>query len=822
MRKVSSSNNIYETPKSIFNYPPSFSRPMSGMNTSSLFTQRIRKSSNKHSRHLKCNKSTLNSSASFMSVVSSISKEVLYEETLSLKHEMNKLINQISLIKSDIRKKEVDLLLKDKKIEEANSNSNNNEISNQDKFDQLIDSNNISKIKKAFLQLKTEYQKLKDKNSIAKHSVRYSKLNEIQCKIEHIQSYLSDLITKYSLMQLENLALESELNESIFLSITFSNQHQLLSSMQNEFDELKGRIDAAQKCIEAKNEEKIKNESIKKKLGIEKTNMTKNKQKLMNEIKNNDTFLQSKPTFLSKIKELEENVKYYKNECRNKESMIKTLQGDTAKLEKNNGKDMTKLQPVDYKRFEFKEADPIFKADSKVLLLKSLINESKQKQKRYHLKIQASIQLLREFGKEVPSIEEINSELEKMAIEKKHINLNEIKPQEVIKQEQKQIQEENGQMLVAKNSSEANTKLPDDISMSSTLLQNNDTKDTSRHQMEQQQQISNELFTEITYVIIKNIEAQKLTSRKAEEKIIKNIKELNPLISKDNYINQISLNIKEAIGCQNEADMKTIRIWLESLFFIYHNDVTKVTDSFSTLFNNIKEYSKEEELILSKKLKKVLLPFKDKLKENVITNSNNGIVSYLLLKHFIEEEKVDMKDSYGEFLFYKLKQFKPINPASLYDLDLKILNEVFDNDVNDSKMNAKTENDIEISQEDYVRIITQFAMALRNYLSSSNITLKQLLNSVMQTIESGTNEPGFEVINIEVFVEEMRKIKIDINTELEIYCLFNRYKISDDYEYLSVDLIENDLGGRNKYEATRQVMEKVLEEEEESNENKIE
>lgn len=828
MRKVSSASNIYETPKILFHYSSGFSRAASGISNCSLFTQRIRKTNHKYSRHLKSNKSksTRNSSTSFISVVPSLFKEVLYEETLALKQEVNKLSNQISLIKSNTRKKEVDLLLKEKIIGEANLNA----ISSQDKFDQLIDSNNISKIKKTFAELKVEYQNLMDNNIKARHSIRYLKPNETKRKIEHIKNSLKNCIGQYTLIQLENNKMECELKEALMLSIEFSNQHQMISLLQAEFDKLKEKADVLQKTIDVKKEEMTKNENMKKKLFIAKTSLMKHKQKLINEKKSNEAFLKSKPLFLSKMKEFEEKVKYYKDECKKNETMIKTIQGEATRLENEKRKDNSKLQPVDYHHFRAIEADPIFCSNSKVLLLKSLINESKQKQKKYHLKVQAEIQLLQEFGKPVASIEEINNEMDNITINKQdRMNSKEKQVQEANnkEEEQNEIKGENGQSeVLLKPFLEMNNKIPDSLNSNTTPLQNNnDTKDSSRLQIEQTQQISNELFTEITYVIIKSIEAKRYTSSIAEAKIMNKIKEekSNPLLNKENYVNQICLNIQDAIGCQNENDIKKIRIWVEFLFYIYHEDIAKVTETFVTLFSNIKEYTEEEDLILTKKLKKALLPYKDKLKDTLINNSNNGIVSYLVLKKFIEEEKVDIKDSYGEFLFYKLKQFNPMNTVSLYDLDLKLLDEVFDNKLNDSKMNVKTENDIEISQEDYVRIITQFAMGLRNYISTNNTTLKQLLSSAMQTIESETNDPGFDVINIEVFVEEMRKIKIEIKTELEIYCLFNRYKISDDSEYLSVDLIENDLGGKNKYEATtRQVMENVPEEEEESNENKVE
>ena len=39
----------------------------------------------------------------------------------------------------------------------------------------------------------------------------------------------------------------------------------------------------------------------------------------------------------------------------------------------------------------------------------------------------------------------------------------------------------------------------------------------------------------------------------------------------------------------------------------------------------------------------------------------------------------------------------------------------------------------------------------------------------------------------------MKEFGITINTEIEIYCLFSRYKITDDYGIISINLLNKDL-----------------------------
>lgn len=91
--------------------------------------------------------------------ISSSSKLILYDEPLQLKHLRNSLIKEIALLKSDIRKKELEIFSKDKIIEiEKTKGNNDNSIPNQEHYTRIIDESAISKIKKDFNELKLSYQ----------------------------------------------------------------------------------------------------------------------------------------------------------------------------------------------------------------------------------------------------------------------------------------------------------------------------------------------------------------------------------------------------------------------------------------------------------------------------------------------------------------------------------------------------------------------------------------------------------------------------------------------------------------------------------------
>ncbi len=219
-----------------------------------------------------------------------------------------------------------------------------------------------------------------------------------------------------------------------------------------------------------------------------------------------------------------------------------------------------------------------------------------------------------------------------------------------------------------------------------------------------------------------------------------------------------------------------------------NNIIEKTKENFLSLFLNIKIYNQEEEITFNKKVKKSLLPYKELLQKNLI--SDTGFISYINLRKIMEDAKIEMKDDYSQFLFYYMKQYD--NPNIPID-NLKIQNlfDILENTENDEKMN--TESDIEISNEEYVQIITNFATQLSDYIKEKKTTLKLILKDIIQTVQAENLSDKFDVVLIEDFIKKMKEIGIHIDSDLEIYCIYSRYKISDEYEVLSVELLEKEL-----------------------------
>ena len=137
-----------------------------------------------------------------------------------------------------------------------------------------------------------------------------------------------------------------------------------------------------------------------------------------------------------------------------------------------------------------------------------------------------------------------------------------------------------------------------------------------------------------------------------------------------------------------------------------------------------------------------------------------------------------------------MKQFDNKN-ASLYDLKVENLFEILENTEHDSKMDS--ESDIEITNDEFIQIITNFILQLSNVLIEQKTTLRNLLKDIIQNVHDENSNEKLDIILIDDFINKMKEIGIEIKNDLDIYCLFSRYKITEEYGIISINLIEKSL-----------------------------
>ena len=404
---------------------------------------------------------------------------------------------------------------------------------------------------------------------------------------------------------------------------------------------------------------------------------------------------------------------------------------------------------------------------------------------------------------------EINEQINKNSPEN---NDEEIRITNNNEEEDEKITNNNNGIVISSNAN--NNKIEE-------LNKMTNTDDTN---IQNQKLFTEEEFSEFTFVLVKNLEVKKITTEIAKEKIIL-IQNKSEEIPNEKFIQQMSHNILKSLNNKNEESIQKLNKWLFFLLNISENNQNIMTEKFLSLLSNIKIYTQDEELLLSKKVKKYLLPKKDIILSK-LEPFKNKYISFLFLKQIIEEQKIEMKDDYSQYLFYAMKKFEDPE-VSLYDLKVQNLFDILNNDEHDSKIDE--ESDIEITNEEFTAIISNFVIQLMDYLNKNKVTLREVLKDLIQALnldDDELNQEKIEIVLIEPFIKKMKEIGITINNDIETFCIYNRYKLTDEFEIISVNLLERELDNFKKMNLNKnlgsnienkdKVMEKVQEETEDN------
>ena len=843
----------------------------------------------------------------------------LYDELMYLKRRVNNLNAQISFAKSQKRKKDMQINSKKKELANYMSDIHMSKDISPVNIDKLKDSNMISLIKKEYYNVKKLLNdKIKEEKNLENYLKKAKPNVEIK-KNEELENQLRILLNKYNEIQKKNNEDSKIIQLKRNLAQVFQMNHTKIEEMKNLLYQTENNINRLKNIADDMNNENSKNNEILRKQNISKANVNKHIEHLMNEKKNKEEIVKMRAIYEKKIKTLEDELKDLKSKCSRNDTDINNIKQELLSIEKFKNNDLFKLRQFNYKNLKKIDKDPLENVNSKIILLKSLIDESNNNIKRYKENILGFNEQLKEMGYEPFDVsdllnyenaknektntdkkseiknndinDEINNEEEKEKNEKEkiekikesdgeiniiknnlesdgnkqrfestkeeetknEINLN-IKPSmdktdEIKEQINKNTSENNNEIKISDNNDEEEQKITEhnnnviiSSSNNNNIIQeenlnintnnidtNNDVnintnENNNTNNINNQKLLTEEEFSEFTFVLVKNLEAKKITAEIAKEKIIL-IQNKNEEIPNEKFIQQMSHNILTCLNNKNEESIQKLNRWLNFILNISENNQNMMSEKFLSLLTNIKIYTPEEELLLSKKVKKYLLPKKDIILSK-LEPFKNKFISFLFLKQIIEEQKVEMKDDYSQYLFYAMKKFDEPT-VSLYDLKVQNIFDILNDDQHDSKMDE--ESDIEITSEEFTTIISNFIMQLMMYLNKNKTTLREVLKDLIQSLnvdEEDLNQEKIEIVLIEPFINRMKEIGIAINNDIETFCIFNRYKLTDEYEIISVNLLEREIENFEQMNVNRnlaistdnkdKVMEKVQEETEDN------
>ena len=836
----------------------------------------------------------------------------LYDGLMSLKKRVNYLNEEISLAKSAQRKKDVQLSLKNKEIEEYMSDIKMSKDLNPINVDKLKEINIITKLKKEYNTLKANLDDIKNKKNILEIKLKKSRPNKVKQTNLVLEKRLKILIMEYNILHQNNTAMNKQLEEMKNYPKIFAENHKIIENLKNRIDDQEQTVLNLKEQINEVNNKRNLNEILLDRQKIKNINLNQKNQYLENEIQNRKKISEMKTNYDNKLQRLNEKKTELEDKLRNQERAINAIKQEIRISEEKKKVDPHKLQIFNYTSIAKLESNPQDKVDSKLILLQSLLDESINKKKKYQESIQNCIEKFKELGYDYSELdklleenkdnleeeenkeneepnenkenkenkenninndkkddkhmnnmnnnEEINMEIDnenqnindnndnkekkedidakinndsKEDILNKNVNIEEANEENNKSQnfeEQNSFNKESNEINNNSNNNKGNKDLINDINKENNA-NNNKIKEESKQEKENSKNdldlkipdinnknknneiinnnsnntkfsnisikdkpekklpITNDEFSEFTFILVKNLEAKKINEELARQKII--IVPTKDQMEKQTFINQMSFNIMKAIHCENKDSLEKVKTWLNSFLTMCDDDQKKMTESFLSLFKEVNIYNSEKELIFSKKIKKYLCKknpdFPKKLEPY-----RNKYITFQFLKKIIEEQNIELKDEYSQYLFYELKKFEDPQ-ATIQELKVENLFKIFENSLNDSKM--EEESEIEITNEQYVNIIYNIGFQIIKYLDNNKTTLRQILGDSVKNIsgENVAEKDKVEVIVLEDFIEKLKEIGIQIDSEIEIYCLFSRYKITEEYGIISINLIEKDL-----------------------------
>ncbi len=191
----------------------------------------------------------------------------------------------------------------------------------------------------------------------------------------------------------------------------------------------------------------------------------------------------------------------------------------------------------------------------------------------------------------------------------------------------------------------------------------------------------NAQITEITYILIKNFEAKKITKDEALNKIFKTVIDNlygESQVEKSGLVVNFTDKICEVIQINNnEIDRNKIYYLIESLLTTSNNELKKFMENFLRLFDNIKFYNQNDDILFTQKVKNQLNNYKSYLNQNY----KKEFISFFSFRILLNKQKILLDDDTVEYLIYRMKKdCKNNNNNSMFDLCFKTLIDILNNE----------------------------------------------------------------------------------------------------------------------------------------------
>ena len=708
--------------------------------------------------------------------------------------QMKKLVtqskNDFSLARSEMKKKE---LIQQKRIKSAM-------ILGKNSREKIIDkSTEIEQMKRQFKSLKKELLEQKELNQTISNDIKKNPILQLRGENENMYLKIKNLVIKY--IDSVDINQETELKIQEMKSDTelFKERHLIIQQLQSDVEASTKKIANIKSEIEKIREEIVLNENYIKKKTIENNNLKKQNEKILSEKKQRENYLFKKPVYEKKIEELTKKVDSYKLMSKTNEQTIFKLQKENSILAiKNQEQQSHIMKPMNYSNIKEIEENPSNKVNTKILLLKSLIRESKKRQDEFR---------------------DIIAHYDDYIQQKKSY--------EQIKEEEKEIEKDNKENTQSNETKEDVKKEDNKENLSSNYekfegleeeneIKINDKDDNQKEKIKSKNNVQNEIDTPtlnpisfgeactkkekkiFKYLLRIMFTVNLINEKMAIETILKDLSSF----SNDVIVNELTSRIFKEIKNENKNDQVLAQSIYEDCFNRkYKGDKNKFIQSITKFFGKIHLFTKEEECSLLEDFKKNYLPkyesIMNKIKEN---KSNDNYISFYQFKKILKSVDINRKDLLFSYVIYKMKHIED-HSISIFELNIDSFKEMFDSLLSDRNQivnPGSSDSSVQMTEEEYKKIIENFLLSLSAALKEKGKTLREILKTNIKQAVSKENNMKIDVVNIYQFFNILQEgIGFNIEDEIVKGCIFTQYQLDENEEDINLIEMENQIANIN-------------------------
>lgn len=708
--------------------------------------------------------------------------------------QMKKLVtqykNDFSLARSEMKKKE---LIQQKRIKSAM-------ILGKNSREKIIDkSTEIEQMKRQFKSLKKELLEQKELNQTISNDIKKNPILQLRGENENMYLKIKNLVIKY--IDSVDINQETELKIQEMKSDTelFKERHLIIQQLQSDVEASTKKIANIKSEIEKIREEIVLNENYIKKKTIENNNLKKQNEKILSEKKQRENYLFKKPVYEKKIEELTKKVDSYKLMSKTNEQTIFKLQKENSILAiKNQEQQSHIMKPMNYSNIKEIEENPSNKVNTKILLLKSLIRESKKRQDEFR---------------------DIIAHYDDYIQQKKSY--------EQIKEEEKEIEKDNKENTQSNETKEDVKKEDNKENLSSNYekfegleeeneIKINDKDDNQKEKIKSKNNVQNEIDTPtlnpisfgeactkkekkiFKYLLRIMFTVNLINEKMAIETILKDLSSF----SNDVIVNELTSRIFKEIKNENKNDQVLAQSIYEDCFNKkYKGDKNKFIQSITKFFGKIHLFTKEEECSLLEDFKKNYLPKYESIMNKIKENKNNdNYISFYQFKKILKSVDINRKDLLFSYVIYKMKHIED-HSISIFELNIDSFKEMFDSLLSDRNQivnPGSSDSSVQMTEEEYKKIIENFLLSLSAALKEKGKTLREILKTNIKQAVSKENNMKIDVVNIYQFFNILQEgIGFNIEDEIVKGCIFTQYQLDENEEDINLIEMENQIANIN-------------------------